>query len=451
MHLRTALVCLLFSCLFQPALHADEEAQALVERAIKAVGGEASLNRAKAVEMRLKGKVYAANDDTGVPFTATALTQLPDQFKHVMIYQNGGTKVTQTQIFNGDQVSIKINSNNVDGAIKIDPDLKAALLKGRFADSLTQLTALKNKDYQLTSLGESKVSGNPVLGLKVVAPGRAEVELFFDKTSHLLVKTEHKQLDPRTRTTTRTEIIQEVFFSDYKVFDSTAEDERILKAAKIGTDGAAVLDYFKKQFEGGTDRERIAALVRQLGDDAFDRREEATNQLIALGEPAVPFLKDALKSADLEVVRRAEHCLKKIGKTPEAKKEDLQVAAAAARRLAAHKPAGSAEILLKYLVATSDEHLAREVRSALAAVAVIDGKADPVLEQAASGKDEPRRLAALEALGKTPLPPGRKVLLHDLKRPGKISVYRAGRKFMEWEITDITYLNRIEDGVFKVN
>jgi hypothetical protein len=53
MHLRNALAGLLFSCLFQPPLHADEEAQALVERAIKAVGGEERLNRAKAVEMHM--------------------------------------------------------------------------------------------------------------------------------------------------------------------------------------------------------------------------------------------------------------------------------------------------------------------------------------------------------------------------------------------------------------
>jgi hypothetical protein len=445
MHLRIALVGFLLLAAVDAPLRADDDPQALVDRAIQAMGGADRLNRAKAVEMRMKGTVYSQNEQQALPFTAVAWMELPDRFKHVMVYERGGTKITQTQLYQGDKVAIQIGNN----ALNIDPELHTALMRGRFADSLTQLTLLKGKELKLTSLGESKVEKQPALGLKVEAPGRPEVQLFFDKTTGLLLKTEHRQLDPRA--TPRVEVIQEVYFHDYKAFHTTEEDERILKAAKIGTDTVAVLDFLKKQTEQGSDRERILALVKQLGDDAFDKREDATNKLIAIGEPAVPYLKDALKNGDLEVVRRAEHCLKKIGKTGAGgKKEATEPLAAAARLLAARKAEGAAEVLLKALLSTSDDHLAGDLRAALAAVAVIDGKADPALEKAAADKDPVRRNAALEALGKTPLPPGRKILLDGLKRPTKIVVYRAARKFMEWEITDITYVNRIDDATFVI-
>src|SRR6202011_4090099 len=121
----------------------------------------------------------------------------------------------------------------------LDPGVRAALLKGRFADYLTQLTVLKNKDYQLAGMGESKVEGRAALGIKVTAAERPEVQLFFDKESGLLLKTEHRQLDPRSRD----EVIQEVFYKDYKVIDTSAEDERLLKTAGIGSDSAALLDF----------------------------------------------------------------------------------------------------------------------------------------------------------------------------------------------------------------
>lgn len=56
-------------------------------------------------------------------------------------------------------------------------------------------------------------------------------------------------------------------------------------------------------------QDRARDLVRRLGDDAPDAREEAESQLFALGPVAVPALEDALRDKDLEVVFRAERLL----------------------------------------------------------------------------------------------------------------------------------------------
>jgi hypothetical protein len=60
------------------------------------------------------------------------------------------------------------------------------------------------------------------------------------------------------------------------------------------------------------DRDRVAALIRQLGDDQFTRRERASKELAALGEHALANLDAAISSPDAEVRRRAEVLLRQI-------------------------------------------------------------------------------------------------------------------------------------------
>jgi HEAT repeat protein len=55
-----------------------------------------------------------------------------------------------------------------------------------------------------------------------------------------------------------------------------------------------------------SDDKEIARLVKQLGDDDFDKREEATARLKEIGEPALDALDKAKSSRDAEVRRRAE-------------------------------------------------------------------------------------------------------------------------------------------------
>src|SRR5260370_18534323 len=57
------------------------------------------------------------------------------------------------------------------------------------------------------------------------------------------------------------------------------------------------------------DSQKCAPLIRRLGDESFAVREKASQDLVALGEAAVPSLEKAQKSSDLEVARRAERCL----------------------------------------------------------------------------------------------------------------------------------------------
>ena len=59
---------------------------------------------------------------------------------------------------------------------------------------------------------------------------------------------------------------------------------------------------------------RILKLIEQLGDDSWEVRENATKELIEIGEPAIDHLAKAIKeSSDAEVVWRANIILRKLG------------------------------------------------------------------------------------------------------------------------------------------
>src|SRR5262245_39828550 len=76
---------------------------------------------------------------------------------------------------------------------------------------------------------------------------------------------------------------------------------------------------------GETETERIARLVKQLGDDAFAKREAASRELNAIGKPALPALRKAAASSDdPEIRRRAEKIVADVAArllAPLAKKE----------------------------------------------------------------------------------------------------------------------------------
>ena len=70
---------------------------------------------------------------------------------------------------------------------------------------------LKDKAYTLAPLGEIRVNGRPAIGVKVSAKGQTDIDLYFDKTSMMLVKSARWSLTP-----TGKEVNLEILYSDYK-------------------------------------------------------------------------------------------------------------------------------------------------------------------------------------------------------------------------------------------
>jgi HEAT repeat protein len=178
--------------------------------------------------------------------------------------------------------------------------------------------------------------------------------------------------------------------------DAASRDEKLLKQHKVPTDGPGLLDYLRKRFHTPLTDEKIAELIEQLGDDSFERREEATRALVLLGVGAKKQLLAALKHVDLEIRYRAELCLKQIEKNG----ISVQLLVSAVRVLAQRKPAGAAALLLNQFPALGDEGLMHEFHEALALLAIREGKADPALVSALTDRLAIKRSVAAVALSK---------------------------------------------------
>ncbi|MCI0461213.1 MAG: PQQ-binding-like beta-propeller repeat protein [Gemmataceae bacterium] len=175
--------------------------------------------------------------------------------------------------------------------------------------------------------------------------------------------------------------------------DTTATDERILRDVKEGTDGPALLEYLRKRTYPEPDPKKLQQLVLDLSSRLFKVREKAHSDLIALGPSALPVVRQAERSPEDEVRKRALDIRQHIEQ-----KADPAVQAAVARLIAVRKPAGAAAVLLAYLPFSADESVADEFCRALPAVTRAGGKTDPVVIAALADKLAVKRGAAGAAL-----------------------------------------------------
>lgn len=75
--------------------------------------------------------------------------------------------------------------------------------------------------------------------------------------------------------------------------------------------------------EKGKESIDVEQLLRDLGDRQFHVRESATLKLRLLGEPALPRLDKARRSAELEVARRADRLYRQIAETAAVRRKEL--------------------------------------------------------------------------------------------------------------------------------
>jgi hypothetical protein len=178
--------------------------------------------------------------------------------------------------------------------------------------------------------------------------------------------------------------------------DQAGADRNFLQEHGLPSDGPALLDYLRKRTRPETDSKETTALIAQLGDDDFEVREKAYDRLFVLGASVLGGIKKAAKNQDAEVSRRADQLRQRI----EAKAE-AALQAAVARLIAALKPAGAADVLLRFVPFAADQQATDEVCKALAAVAVVSGKLEPCVAQALVDSVPLKRAAAAEACARS--------------------------------------------------
>jgi hypothetical protein len=158
-------------------------------------------------------------------------------------------------------------------------------------------------------------------------------------------------------------------------------------------DGASIIEDLKKRTPSDADREKIQGLIAKLGDKDQSARDKAFADLVAMGASAAPFLRQVAADRDA----RAELATKAL-KEMDADNIAPPLPSVAGRLLAMRRPEGGAEAILAYLPSAEDDSLAGDLRVALGAMAMKDGKADPAVLKALEDKLPLRRAAAAEAL-----------------------------------------------------
>jgi hypothetical protein len=446
--MRTLLLpCVAAAVVLGPAAHgrAAGDPRAIVARAVQAEGGEEKLSQDAAVHSRIKGKISQLD---GAGFTGEVWTQAHDQFKNVIRVEGGGQKITLTQVLRGDKGWMDINGMVQD----LDAATLADMKTSAYHDRVMGLVALlKDKSFKLTAVGPvTTADKRKAVGVKVSSAGHPDVTLAFDPATGLLIGSEYRA----KKDALMKEVTTAVTLSDYRAIDPAADDERALKEARLPADGKGLLEVLRRQVRSEADRARVKGLIKRLADESFQEREKAQEELIRLGGVAVPQLREAARedNEDPEVASRARKCLEKMPeKVEEARRQEAAVGPAL-RLVALRKPDGAAEVLLALAPSLTEEGLARELRAALAAVAVRDGKPDKAVEQALEDKDPARRAAAAAALGHDggayARQPGRRLFLTGLKRPMKVCHYQDGEKQAEWELVDVQYFNKFDNSLF---
>jgi len=188
-----------------PVLAQEPDARAILEKAVKAHGGAKILSKFRASHSRSKGKIHLG---AGLNFTAEEDIQLPDKYRSDIQLDVNGMNISITQVFDGTKGWVDTMGKTVDLDDKTNTEIKEILHATRVGNLVD---VLRDKSFKLAPLGEAKVKDKDAIGVRISLEGRRDVNLYFDKGSGLLVKTEGRGLDPINKQ----EINQEKYFSDY--------------------------------------------------------------------------------------------------------------------------------------------------------------------------------------------------------------------------------------------
>lgn len=204
---RLLLLSAAFVLALAPAARAADEPKDIVAKAIKAHGGEELLTKNKAGQLRSKGKITLPGAGE-VEYTQELSFMLPDKFKDVLEITVGGKALPVLTLINGDKMTLEIDGKAID-----PPDgAKNAMKAVGHVMEASRLVTLADKSYELSLIGDDKVDGKKVVGVRVAKKGQGDVALYFDKETYLLAKVAFRNVDPMSGN----EIAEERIPSDYQ-------------------------------------------------------------------------------------------------------------------------------------------------------------------------------------------------------------------------------------------
>jgi hypothetical protein len=189
-----------------PAAAGDrDDALAVIDQALQAHGGADAMAKAQSVTRTGAGTLFPGGKET--PFTDEVSLNLPDQMRFALDVDK---RVKILVVVNGDK-----GWQSAGGPVsEMGADRLKELHEEMYLLWLTTLAPLKTDDFDLAPVKEeAKVNGQPAVGVRVGRKGHGDVTLWFDKSSHLLVKAARRGEEGGLP------VAKEYVYGDHKDFD----------------------------------------------------------------------------------------------------------------------------------------------------------------------------------------------------------------------------------------
>jgi outer membrane lipoprotein-sorting protein len=215
-----------------------DEARAVLERAVKALGGPDKLNRWPDATFRARGQ-FKINDEK-IDFSGDLSVKAQNRYRWgVEVTVEGRTRAA-TVVLDGDkgwfQIAGREKSDDLPKEIRdiFRVDFRAVRLAQR-------LTPLLDKDVRLSHLGELKINGRTAVGVKAAPKDMPEIDLWFDKETCLPVRAQ-----VRVRESEQGEVEHTFDFADYKEFNGLKQFTKL--TLKRGDQPAMEMELSEFQF-----------------------------------------------------------------------------------------------------------------------------------------------------------------------------------------------------------
>jgi hypothetical protein len=182
-----AVLSVALMCNLSDAARAADDAKAIVDKGIKALGGEAKLAKAKGLSWRTSGTLTGKVEDATVTSTFTAKTTVAglDRMRLENAAEVMGNTYRSATVLDGDKGWRRFGNMNHE-IEKDDLEIEKRVLFLQVA--VMTLLPIKGKDVQLEPAGEEKVGDSDAVGVKVTPSDGKDFTLFFDKSTGLPVK-----------------------------------------------------------------------------------------------------------------------------------------------------------------------------------------------------------------------------------------------------------------------
>jgi hypothetical protein len=161
----------------------EQEAKAVIDKAIKAMGGEEKLAKAEVISWKTKGTM-TFNDNTNDVKTQVTARGI-SHYRSELEGEFNGNAFKGVTVVASDKGWRKFGEN----LNEMDGDALANQKRTAYLQVIpVTLVPLKGKDFKLESAPDEKVGDRPAAVVKVTAPDRKDFKLYFDKESGLPVK-----------------------------------------------------------------------------------------------------------------------------------------------------------------------------------------------------------------------------------------------------------------------